>query len=71
MSHPKKPTRAELQPKDHGKHLSADLQSFEELPDHMQQQLLLSDEAAKVTGKQRAKVENKITQPSTKKNNNP
>ena len=68
MSAPKKPTRAELQPKDHEKHLSADLQSFETLPDDTQEQLLLSDEAAKATGKQRAKVEKKIKQSAAKAN---
>lgn len=66
MSAPKKPSRAELQPKDHEKHLSADLQLFEELPDNTQKQLLLSVEAEKATGKHRANFENKIKKAAAK-----
>jgi hypothetical protein len=60
MTAPKKPSQTELLLKDHKKHLRADLQTFEELPDDTQEQLLLSDKAARAPGKQLAKVEKKI-----------
>jgi hypothetical protein len=64
MTAPKKSSQPKLLPKDGEEHLSADLQTFEELPDNTQEQLLLSDEAAKAIGKHRAKVEKKFIQPA-------
>jgi hypothetical protein len=64
MTDPKKPSRAELQPKDSETHLSADLQTFEGLPTQTKHLLLLSDEAEKVAGKQRAKLDKKIKAPA-------
>jgi hypothetical protein len=37
MTAPKKPSQTELLPEDHEKHLSADLQTFEELSDNTQE----------------------------------
>lgn len=64
MTAPKKPSLADLQPKDHEKHLSADLQTFEGLPTQSKHLLLLSHEAEKATGKQRAKLDKKIKAPA-------
>jgi hypothetical protein len=64
MNAPENPSRKKLLPKDNGKHLSADLKTFNELPTKTQEMHLLSDEAEKVTGTHRAKVEQKIKQPS-------
>jgi hypothetical protein len=64
MTAPKKSSQPKLLPKDGEKQRSADLQTFEELPDNTQEQLLLSDEAEKATGKHRTKVEKKFMQPA-------
>ncbi len=65
----KRPSQTKLLPQDHEKHRSADLQTFEELPDNTQEQLLLSDEAAKATGKHQAKVVKSSYNPPERQNN--